>query len=578
MKHRQFELSVGLVARSALVIALSSASVAACGNGSDAPGEPAAPEGGAGETSSAAGATTYVPDAGDAGAGGGGAAIVTPPDCEPNGEHDEPDEDFIDANCDGIDGDVEGAVFVSTSGFDDAEGSIKKPVQSLAKAVELATAGGRAVYVCNGTYRENLVVETPVSIFGGYDCSRGWRRTKDWAVLQAGVGVPLVVKDVDGKVHLERLSFRAPSGLSDGQSSQAAAVLNSSDVTLTQVELKTGSGAAGADGISGNNAPQTSPKISAQGDPGATVECLTPDEGGLPDYPCDRYAKGGSSATITLTCGSTVLRGGPGGVGGNVWLAKGKPACFQGGSDAGDAGLAGQFHTGDGKWKDFTLAEAGMNGADGTDGSGAALGFGSLLDGLYSATNKGVDGESGRPGFPGRGGTGGYSSANSGDVCRSDYRTGSGGGQGGLGGCPGGRGTGGGAGGGAVGLVVVNSAVKIAFARFVVGDGGDGGHGAGGGIGQSGGSGGPGGDAYSNTYRGAAGQPGGRGGAGGDGGPGGGGPSVAVLFTGAMPEVSEAVFELGAPGVGGDAFSGPNGANGVTGEVLSLDEILGVTP
>lgn len=581
MNLNSFHLFESHVARSVLVLALSSAAVAACSNGPGQGMNSTAPEGAAGDSSSAAGARSYEPDAGDAGAGGGGGEteVVEPSDCEPTSKQDEPDGDNVDANCDGIDGDVTGGVFVSTTGFDDAAGTIKKPVQSLAKAVELAADGDRPVYVCNGTYRENLVIEAPVSIFGGYDCTRGWRRTKDWAVLQAGAGVPLAIQNVDGKVHLERLSFRAPGGLGAGQSSQAAAVVGSSDVTLAQVELKTGRGAAGMSGASGNNAAQTSPRTSDQGDPGATVECWTPDAGGLPDYPCDWYAAGGFAATTTLACGSVVMRGGAGGAGGNVWLAKGKPACFQRGSDTGEAGLAGQFHTGDGKWQDFALADLGMNGADGTDGAGATLGIGSVVEGVYAATNAGVHGLTGQPGFPGRGGTGGASSGHAGDVCGSDYRTGSGGGQGGLGGCPGGRGTAGGAGGGAVGLVIINSGVKIAFARFVIGDGGDGGSGAGGGIGQSGGEGGLGGDAYTGTYyRGAAGQPGGRGGAGGDGGPGGGGPSVAVLVTGAMPEVSDAVYELGAPGVGGEAFSGPNGANGVTGEVVSLDEILGNKP
>jgi len=78
-------------------------------------------------------------------------------------------------------------------------------------------------------------------------------------------------------------------------------------------------------------------------------------------------------------------------------------------------------------------------------------------------------------------------------------------------------------------------------------------------------------------YQGKSGQAGGKGGDGGDGGPGGGGPAIAVLFTGTAPEVSDASYEIGAPGSGGTAVSGQNGPAGVTGEIENLDELVGGT-
>lgn len=42
-----------------------------------------------------------------------------------------------------------------------------------------------------------------------------------------------------------------------------------------------------------------------------------------------------------------------------------------------------------------------------------------------------------------------------------------------------------------------------------------------------------------------------------------------------MPEVTDAVYEIGTPGDGGLAVSGANGPTGATGEVMSWDEILG---
>jgi hypothetical protein len=560
-----------------VMLALSTVA-AACGTASNQADLPAA-SGAAGETSSSAGATG-APSA-EAGAGGESVGTTTPePEaCKPTSKTDEPDEEFVDANCDGIDGDVKHAVFVSPDGFDSDDGGIKTPVQSIGQALELAKDGGLAVYVCNGTYRENVVVDTPVSIYGGYDCTRGWKRTKDVAVLQAGAGLPLLVKNVDGKVRLERLAFRAPAGVGPGQSSQAAAIVGSSDVTLDQVELKTGNGTAGMSGVNGANASSSPPKASAQGMSTSTVDCYAPGVGGTPDYPCDRYATGGYSATMTQSCAAGFqMRGGRGGAGGNAWLAKGKPGCMLRISDTGDDGLLGQYQTGDGNWHDVTAASSGAPGAEGADGAAPVFGVGSIVEGVYSATNRGADGAPGHPGWPGKGGAGGYSAGHNGDVCASDYRVGSGGGQGGLGGCGGGRATGGGAGGGAVALVITNSSVKIANARFVIGDGGDGGDGAPGGAPQLGASGAAGGNAQSTVYQGKQGQAGGNGGAGGDGAPGGGGPAIAVLYTGAIPEVTDAVYEIGAPGVGGQAFSGSSGPTGATGEVMSLDEILGTRP
>jgi hypothetical protein len=565
-----------------LLFTNTAATLVACGGGS---GESSADaDGGAGGVGAAA------DEANDAGAGGvaepwpadggaGGAGGLPASDleeCHPTNEVDAPDADFTDANCDGIDGDAKHAIFVSPDGFDSDDGSIEAPVQSLTQAISLAKGDGLAVYVCNGTYRENIVIDAPVSIYGGYDCTRAWKRTKDIAILEAGAGVPLIVKDVEGKIHLERLAFRATTAAGASQSSQAAAIVRSSDVSLDQVELKAGSGTRGTAGTDGIDVSSSPPPDSARGASTKTSDCFAPDPGGSPGAYCDSYAGGGFSATAVQRCAAGFpTRGGSGGAGGNIWLANGMFTCQRRGLDEGDDGLYGQYQDSNGSWKEIAAANSGANGADGTDGWAAAFGIGSVEDGIYAATNAGSDGAPGQPGWPGKGGAGGDSTGHMGDVCGSDYHVGSGGGQGGLGGCGGGQASGGGAGGGAVALVIVDSTVKISNARLSVGDGGNGGDGAQGGTPQPGAAGAPAGSAKMVTYVGAQGQAGGMGGMGGDGGPGGGGPSIAILYTGAMPEVTEAVYEIGSPGDGGQAFSGPNGPTGATGEVMSLDEILG---
>jgi hypothetical protein len=557
----------------ALLMALGTA--AACGGGDQ--NSAAGAGGSGGEAPSAdASAGTGAPADADGGAATDDAGTAEPEECRPTSKADEPDDEFTDANCDGIDGDVRRAVFVSPDGFDTDEGSIKKPVQSIGQAVVLAKEGGLDVYVCNGTYRENVVIDAPVSIYGGYDCTRDWKRGKDVAVVQGGAGLPLLVKNVTGAVHLERLAFRAAAAVGAGQSSQAGAIVGSSDVTLTQIELKAGNGAAGALGTKGNDAPAPLPRVPGQGAATILSSCYAPDAGASPGTYCDSYALGGYSATATQLCGSGFqMRGGRGGQGGNVWLAKGKPSCFLRTSDPGDDGLLGQYQTGDGNWQDVSYANSGVTGADGADGTTAPFGIGSIVDGVYLSTNAGSDGMPGQPGWPGKGGQGGYSSGHSGDVCGTDYRVGSGGGQGGLGGCGGDGAVGGKGGGGSVALVIVGSTVKISNARLAVGDGGNGGDGAWGGAPQAGAAGALGGNAASSAYRGSQGQSGGSGGRGGAGGPGGGGPSVAILYTGSTPEVTDAVYEIGTPGDGGLAVSGLNGPTGATGEMISLDEISG---
>lgn len=561
-----------------VLLALGSAgALTACGSAGSDGDIGNAPAGAAGESGLGEAGSVAVPGQSDAGMGGAdGSPGPGADECQPTSKTDDPDDEFTDSNCDGIDGDADRAIFVSPDGFDSDDGSIKRPVQSIGQAVLLAKDNGLAVYVCNGTYRENVVIDAPVSVYGGYDCTRGWRRTKDVAILQAGAGLPLLVKNVDGKVHLERLAFRAPAAVGAGQSSQAAAIVDSSDVSLSQVELKSGSGTAGVPGKKGADAYSTPPSASARGASTMTGDCYTPEAGGSPGAYCDSFARGGYSATTTQLCANGFeMRGGRGGAGANVWLTKGKPPCFNGGGAYGETPYLGEFRTSNGSWMPVSSAESGVSGAAGTDGAAAAFGIGSINEGVYSATNVGGDGTPGQPGWPGRGGAGGYSAGHGGDVCGSDYRVGSGGGQGGLGGCGGDRATGGTAGGGSIALVVVDSTVSIAGARISAGDGGAGGDGAPGGTAQPGALGASGGNAQSTTYQGAQGEAGGNGGAGGDGGPGGGGPSIAILFVGAAPQVDDVVYDIGAPGDGGQAFSGPNGPVGATGEVMSLNEILG---
>jgi hypothetical protein len=87
-------------------------------------------------------------------------------DCAPNnpaihpGATDAPELAFTDSNCDGIDGDVSKAIFVSAStGSPGGSGTQASPLDTIAAGVAQASGQGRDVYVATGTY--NAVAELP---------------------------------------------------------------------------------------------------------------------------------------------------------------------------------------------------------------------------------------------------------------------------------------------------------------------------------------------------------------------------------------------------------------------------------
>lgn len=107
------------------------------------------------------------------------------------GEFDEVDDDNIDSNCDGMDGDIRNGIFVreagapnSLEGHDTHSGTKDRPVATIQRAIDLACAGGAAtgvckdIYVAEGDYISSEAIEIPtwatnftrppVRIYGGY--------------------------------------------------------------------------------------------------------------------------------------------------------------------------------------------------------------------------------------------------------------------------------------------------------------------------------------------------------------------------------------------------------------------------
>jgi hypothetical protein len=457
-----------------------------------------------------------------------------PEDCVPDGSIDDPDDAFLDTNCDGVDGDVHRAVFVAPSGSDGAPGTLGAPVATLAHAVDLAVSQGKDVYVCNGEYDEALaVIEKPVRLYGGYACERSWRRVPDRALVAPANGPALTVQDAAGPVVLERLAFRSTSASSAGQSSIAAVLLDSSAVSLSHVEIEAGDGAAGVPGDAPVD-PGWQPQAGAADAPNtngaddcfaifSSMSFMSGSEG------CQVVPDAAVSLPARTCPDGTTIRGGDGGRGANCVLGVAP--------ESGRAGI-GSLRM--------------LAGVTGKRGAPARVGFGQVRQGRYVASNGGGDGQWGYPGLPGKGGDGGSSDlVGAGDVARA-YVIGGGGGQGGYPGCGGPGGKGGGGGGASIALLVEHTPVTIRWSRLVTGKGGDGGTPSAGLSGQRGGPGGKGG-AGAGVAPGHDGRRGADGGSGGEGGPGAGGPSIGIVHDesdGGAPQVTDTTFVLGDPGRG----------------------------
>lgn len=412
-------------------------------------------------------------------------------------------------------------VFVDGTNGDDANpGTKAQPFKTIAKGIAAAGAKPR-VYVCAATYDEDvsLTQANAVAIFGGLQCG-SW--TYDGSEPIVGHGTTAL--RVDGVVKptvLSDLSFVAAAGSQPGDSSMAAFVTSTADLTLRRVKLRPGAGHDGAPGTTGSNWSAV-----AQDDATIAGKDASGNTGGA-DHACTLCTDGANST------------GGGGGAGGLTSSSGGNPGLPNLSANPPDDGAAGA-----------NTCTAGHNGASAPVGT-AALGatvVGKLTSTGWAPT-AGQDGPNGGPGQGGGGGGGKASVTNPG-----------GGAGGGCGGCGGSGGKGGGGGGASVGLAVVASKVTLVSCDIVTVAGGAGGAGS---VGQDGQLGGYAGNASPGCGAGVGGQ-GGKGGAGGGGA---GGVSIGVLYTGQQPEVDQAtsiiVPSTPAPKGTGGAAGVNDGVDGV---------------
>jgi hypothetical protein len=495
-------------------------------------------------------------------------------ECNQTSQTDKPDMQFVDADCDGIDGTETKAIFVDVvSGNDGNPGTKAQPKKSIGAGLLAANAANpkKDVYVSKGTYTELVDVPDGVSVYGGYDAAAGWSRalvnvTRISSPTTVGVRVANAAQALE--IQLLTIESANASGTAvngDGLSSYGVLIVGSSGgVTVRGCTISAGSGGPGAAGATG--------ATGAAGQKGGDASGTTP--GGPGSSPCG--APGGAGGA-----GVNGTQSGAAGAPGTQAPGGGAPAAGGAPGSAGECSTTSSAPGGSAPSVQFP----GSTGNPGTNGSsGAPLGtFDASGAYLAAAGGPGVS-----SGFPGGGGGGGGSGGGTahGHVLFPSFCTdcashpsGAGGGGGG-GGCGGGPGAGGRGGGGSFAIVVVNSTATVESTKMTTAQGGNGGAGGNGGLGGAGGAGGAGAAGVSHNSgcsnisagNGASGSAGGAGGRGGAGAGGTGGPSVCIVYKGGAPTTSGTQCTNGGGGAGGPGGTNgsqqaPQGTAGVTGDL-----------
>jgi hypothetical protein len=455
---------------------------------------------------------------------------------------DSPDDAFLDANCDGIDGDRALAIFVSPTGTDSNDGlTSTTPVGGFVRAFEVFAANPTRVQilVANGTYATSAELALPsgVGIYGGYGATF-ITRSDSRAQILASSPTAMRAAGLTSASVLDHMNLTTADQTTLSAGTSTLVVSNSGDLlTLRFVTVLAGRGGPGAPGSAGTNG--------AVGGTGGNGSGSSSGGGG---------AVGGGAGASGL--GQSA---GPAGTMGNGG------SCGTGGS-AGPSSGGGGLSCGDGNPMPGGGGGTGCTGIVGTPG-GAGDGLGALsAAGVWTPSVAGSGVAGGRGGGGGGGGAGGGENCTAFGACLScgTGRGGGGGGGGGEGGTPGGGGLGGGA---SIAVVLINSTLTLQAVRLQTVGGGNGGTGASGGPGGGGGPGGVGAPSGSSTEGGGGnGGNGGGGGTGGCGGGGGGGPSVGIWGTGPSSqyrELSATALAIGSGGSGGTSC-GTSGSAGTT--------------
>jgi hypothetical protein len=480
---------------------------------------------------------------------------------------DLPDDASLDSNCDGLDGDLELAVFVSKAlGKDGNPGTMEKPKATLASAVAEAASSGRSqVLVAGGIYDGSFELPGGVGVYGGYTLEGSWKRSFGTMPVIRGGSVAVKVLGGGGDTRLQELKIQSKDATVKGESSVGVLLSKVSGMTIRRVEIQAGRGESGMAGLKGLNG--SAGRDGRAGNKGCdSGSCV----GGSSCY--SGAPLGGGENFVEIPKGNRC--GGMGQAHGDKLVKqassvafpwdideRGEHSCYYRQFGAGHGGKGGD--RGAGSHKTGWNGEAGLAGGDGA--GGVAGPFGKIGPNGLTALD-GTDGDSGTEGTGGGGGGKGRRKNEGAFECDSYGGEGGGGGEGGT---PGFSGGGGKSAGSSVGILLYQSNVKVELSQIATVGGGTAGDGGQGGYGGNGGYPGQGGAGWDGSGAGGAGGAGGRGGHGGGGGGGQGGHSIGILSSclNSTVNANNNKFTLGAAGKGGKGgLSATNrGANGTDG-------------
>ena len=493
-------------------------------------------------------------------------------ECTPSPGVDLPDADpgpHSDSNCDGIDGELAQAVFVSKAGADTNPGTLASPKRTIQVGLNQAAETGTAfVYVATGLYEEDLELRRGVRVYGGYSGDFVTRAIHLYETVIIGMGssethpatVSLDAAALEQPTGLDGFTILGHDAVDPGGSSYAILVMNPCEsVIIRNTRILAGAGASGVHG-----APGAHGTAGLDGATGIDAYDIGKTSCGVPDQ-----LTGGAKGA--LTCGLVTVDGGDGGVavcpdydqsvdgvGENCSFENDQtPTDIADGSDGqGAGGGAGGAQSCDhvivGAAAGTGLAcnsfscsscmickgAGAQDGGDGQSGAHGEAGAGCLDAGAVVAarwlTPWALDGGNGDAGSGGGGGGagGGVETLGCQTAQAAFSDVGGSGGGGGSGGCGGAGGGDGQAGGASIGILLaclpeIACSQPTITKNVLVGDlGGRGGDGGPGGIGGSpgaGGSGGANGLGLDEAFCASGGGHGGHGGSGGHGGGGGGG-------------------------------------------------------
>lgn len=535
-------------------------------------------------------------------------------ECQPTSATDLPDTAGTDANCDGVDGELANAVFVSKAGDDAHDGSLTSPMRTLQAAMARALQlGKRDVYAATGVYQESVLLTDGVGVYGGYSADFSVRDIDAYQTAIIGTlpspGAPGAVSAImvgfSDTVFDGFSVFGSPDNDGSVGGSSYAVYLRDCGpgLKVTHNIIVADNGGAGGSGSFGSNGSVGIP--GAQGVVAMNVGSKTCTEA--------HAAFGGTGGA--KTCGGQGVHGGQGG----TRLCPDAPSDVQNASQspaaeaAGGTGESNAFSFGEGGdagWdlligysscgvcsSSKTHASAGADGGggipgpSGAEGSACEDGQGSVDEaGFWGglAAGNGAEGYSG--GGAGGGGAGGGVDVKS--ACAAGKSVGGSGGGGGSGGCAGTGGGGGNSGGGSFGIFASWSSAPNAFPvvssntiyRGYGGSGGDGGPGGIGGAGGIGGQGGGSGQGQGSFPINFCGQNGGYGGVGGTGGAGGGGAGGCggasfgfYLWAPGQPLGTASLSDNLYPGSGGAGSGGNGGFSAASGGPSGADGVFGTT-